>query len=74
MASTVAFDDRNIELKNCLRSTGIKDFQTEWEKIFEGKSLFKTWTHQEWVQFVRETNSTGEFNDWLEYLEKRYQY
>ncbi len=74
VASTVAFDERNSDLKNCLRSTGIKDFQSEWGKIFDGKSLFKTWTHQEWVQFVRENNSTGEFNEWLEYLEKRYQY
>lgn len=74
VASTVAFDDRNTELKNCLRSTGINDFQTEWGKIFDGKSLFKTWTHQEWVQYVREHQTNGEFDEWLEYLEKRYQY
>lgn len=74
VASAVAFDERNTELKNCLRSTGIKDFQTGWGKIFEGKSLYKIWTHQEWVQFVRESQTNHEFDDWLKYLEERYQY
>ena len=74
VASTVAFDGRNTDLIGCLNSTGINDFQTSWATIFEGKSMFKTWTHQEWVQFVRDNQINGEFNRWLEYLKERYDY
>jgi len=45
-----------------------------WGFVFEGKAMFKTWTHQEWIQFVRENQLNGEFDDWLEYLNKRYGY
>ncbi len=74
VASAVAFDNRNSGLKGCLRSTGIDDFQTGWGKLFEGKAIFKTWTHQQWVQFVRDNQKDGEFNKWLEYLSERYGY
>lgn len=74
VASAVAFDDRNIELKACLRSTGISDLQTDWSGIFEGKAIFRTWTHQEWVEFVRKNQVKGQFNDWLKYLAERYGY
>lgn len=74
VASAVAFDGRNNDLISCLNSTGIDDFQTGWATLFEGKALFKTWTHQEWVQFVRENQQKGEFDEWLKYLNERYGY
>lgn len=74
VASTVAFDNRNTELKGCLRTTGIDDFRTDWGKLFDGKAIFKTWTHQDWVQFVRDNQKNGEIDDWLEYLNERYGY
>ena len=74
VASTVAFDDRNTELKSCLKATGIGDFSADWGSIFDGSSIFKTWTHQKWAQFVRYQQKNGEFNDWLNYLEERYGY
>ena len=74
VASMVAFDGRNADLKRCLRTTGLDDFQTDWGKLFEGKAMFKTWTHQEWVQFVRDNQKNGEFDGWLDYLNKRYGY
>jgi hypothetical protein len=74
VASTVAFDNRNTDLKGCLKTTGIDDFQTGWGELFTGKAVFKTWTHQEWVQFVRDNQLNGEFNDWLTYLNQRYGY
>lgn len=74
VVSSVAFDNRNKGLIGCLKRTGIDEFQTDWRKMFDGKSIFKTWTHQEWVQFVRENQINGEFNDWLCYLKKRYEY
>lgn len=74
VASTVGFDERNTDLISCLKTTGINDFQTGWGKLFDGKALFKTWTHQEWVQFVRDKQKNGEFDEWLKYLNKRYGY
>jgi hypothetical protein len=74
VATTVAFDGRNDTLKKCLKRTGIPDFQTDWGNIFDGKTTFKTWTHQEWVHFVRANQQNGQFNDWLWYLEGRYGY
>jgi hypothetical protein len=74
VASTVAFDSRNTDLIACLKSTGIDDFQNDWASIFDGKAIFNTWTHQEWVQFVQENQSNGEFNDWLDYMKARYGY
>jgi hypothetical protein len=74
VASAVAFDGRNNDLIGCLNSTGIDDFQTGWATLFEGKALFKTWTHQEWIQFVRENQQKGEFDEWLKYLNERYGY
>ena len=74
VVSSVAFDERNEKLKKCLSTSGIDDFQTKWASIFEGKASFKTWTHQEWVQYVRENQKTGEHNSWLDYLNDRYDY
>lgn len=74
VVSSVAFDDRNETLKGCLKQTGIKDFQTGWGDLFDGKSEFKTWTHQEWVQFVRIHQEKDEFDKWLNYLKIRYDY
>ena len=74
VVSTVAFDDRNTKLKNCLKSTGINDFQTDWAKLFVGKTIFKTWKHQEWVKFVRDNKINGELDDWLIYINERYGY
>ncbi|MFA5820468.1 MAG: hypothetical protein WC854_14475, partial [Bacteroidales bacterium] len=74
IVSAVAFDDRNTDLISCLKSTGIHDFQTSWGSIFDGQSIFKTWTHQEWVTFVKENQVGGQFDGWLKYLNERYGY
>jgi hypothetical protein len=74
VVSSVAFDGRNTELINCLKSTGVNDFQSEWDPLFNGKTIFKTWMHQEWVQFVRKNQKNDEFSAWLEYVNKRYGY
>jgi len=74
VASSVAFDERNDELKGCLKRTGILDFQSGWGEIFEGRAIFRTWTHQEWVAFVRKNQVNGQFNDWLRYVSERYGY
>jgi hypothetical protein len=74
VASTVAFDGRNNDLITCLKTTGLNDFQSEWSEIWEGKALFKTWHHQDWVAFVRKHQEGGECNEWLSYMNERYGY
>lgn len=74
VASTVAFDERNTDLIGCLKTTGINDFQTNWGKLFNGKALFRTWTHQEWVKFVRDNMVNGELENWIKYMKGRYDY
>ena len=74
VASTVSFDCRNDALVKSLRSTGISDFQTEWKEIFDGKVIFKTWTHQDWVEFVRKNQKVSQWDKWLNYLNDRYGY
>ncbi|MDD2330884.1 MAG: hypothetical protein PHE35_08750, partial [Bacteroidales bacterium] len=72
--SSVSFDARNRALTGCLKSTGIPDFQTGWAEIYVHGAGFITWHHQHWVQFVREKQNYGEFDDWLTYLNERYGY
>lgn len=74
VVSSVAYDGRNNELIGCLRSTGITNFTDVWGKLFTGKALFKTWTHQEWVDFVRKNQVNSEFAEWVKYMEERYGY
>jgi len=71
--SCVAFDERNDTLRHSLQTTGIKDFSVGWEKLFQGKSKFGTFTHQDWVNWVRE-NSSDIHNEWLRYNAERYEY
>jgi hypothetical protein len=72
VATTVAYDGRNQPLINCLKTTGIPDFTKDWESVFTGKSLFKTWKHQEWVDYVRQNGSDMFQQDWVDYLHQRY--
>ena len=74
VASTVAFDGRNKDLIHCLKTTGIDDFTKGWTLLFDGNALFKSWTHQDWVQFVRVKDTKRKFNEWVTYMEERYGY
>lgn len=74
VASCVALDGGNTTLLNSLKSTGIADVQTEWGPLFDGSILFRTWTHRQWVEFVRANQTNGEHDSWLKYLNERYGY
>lgn len=74
VTSCVAYDERNQPLLNCLKSTGIPDFTTGWEVLFDGITSFKTWTHQQWVEFVRQHGSGQIEKEWADYLSVRYGY
>ncbi len=73
VVSAVAYDARNTGLMLSLkRSTGIADIRSEWKTLFSGKAGFSTFTHQEWVDWVRGHNQQGYWNEWLSYISKRY--
>jgi hypothetical protein len=74
--SAVAFDKRNTRLMGCLKRTGVKNFQTEWGKIYQPGAEFKTWYHQDWVEHVRKHHdkSNETIKSWLGYMEERYGY
>lgn len=74
VVSAVSFDGRNNTLISCLKSTGIPDFQTGWNSIYEHGAMFLTWHHQDWVEYVRDHTTNEEVKDWLKYLEDRYGY
>ena len=74
VVSSVSFDKRNKALIKCLSRTGIKDFQTGWAEIYEQGAQFNVWHHQDWVNHVKSNNKDGYFDDWLRYLNERYEY
>lgn len=73
VVSAVAYDKRNTRLMLSLnRSTGITDIRSVWSSLFTGKAGFSTFTHQAWVDWVREHDQKGQWKEWLEYIAKRY--
>jgi hypothetical protein len=71
--SVVAFDKRNKKLMSSMNSSGIRNISEEWGLLFKGLSNFSSWEHQEWVNFVREKGDKAMVQDWIEYIEKRYE-
>ncbi|MBN1796076.1 MAG: hypothetical protein JW804_05335 [Sedimentisphaerales bacterium] len=72
--SCVAYDACNRTLIKCLRTTGIDDFRTEWGCFFKGKAVFESFSHQQFVDYVRKNDTSGNWKDWLCYINKRYGY
>ena len=71
--SCVAYDHNNQTLANCLKPTGLYHF-SDWGKLFNGKAKFSTFTHQQWVKWVRQNDSNGHWKEWLQYINQRYGY
>ncbi|MHC4441127.1 MAG: PGN_0703 family putative restriction endonuclease [Planctomycetota bacterium] len=72
--SCVAYDERNAGLIGCLKSMGIEDFRQGWASLFEGKTGFATFSHQQWIEWVHENDQQGRWQDWLKYVGERYGY
>jgi len=70
--SCVAHDARNETLMRSMRGAGIRDFTTDWATLFEGKTSFSTFTHQQWVSWVKKHDSNRRWRDWLVYVQERY--
>lgn len=74
VVSCVAYDGRNEGLMGCLGRTGMADVRVDWPKLFPGAATFTTFTHQEWVEWVRQQDRSSELDDWLGYVGGRYGY
>lgn len=75
VVSSVALDRRNTTLISSLKTSGVKDFQTGWSKIYKPGANFISWHHQEWVEYVRNHfKGSEEIKDWLSYMQNRYGY
>jgi hypothetical protein len=70
----VAYDRRNETLIRCLRTTGVDNFAEGWEKLFDGRAGFATFTHQEWVAWVRGHDTDGRWKNWILYVSNKYGY
>lgn len=72
--SCVACDVRNRTLIECMSPAGVSDFTRDWTDLFDGKGRFATFTHQQFVSWVRKNDSNDKWKDWLSYIEERYGY
>lgn len=72
VVSSAAYDARNEDLIHCMHSTGVDDFTAGWGPLFEGTAQFATFTHQQWVAWVRARDAGGRWRDWLSYVQSRY--
>ncbi|MDD4223896.1 MAG: hypothetical protein PHD87_04860 [Candidatus Cloacimonetes bacterium] len=72
VVSAVAYDAENAPLQGCLKTSGVQNWTETWGKLFQGKAQFYSWTHQDWVQFVRKNQLNGSCQKWLDYVQERY--
>ena len=65
-------DDSALVFEN--QMMGIDDFRTGWGNLFDGKAGFKSFSHQQWVDWVRKNDTQELWKEWLSYIEERYGY
>jgi hypothetical protein len=70
--SCIAFDGRNERLMKSMQRAGIDSIKNKWGKLFDSRSKFSLWEHQEWVVYVRENSKEAFENDWVNYINDRY--
>lgn len=74
VVSAVAYDARNTTLTQSMKSTGIGNVSTDWAALFDGQARFASFTHQDWVDWVRTHDAHGQWTDWLGWVAERYGY
>ena len=73
VVSVVAVDERNDELDKALHRSKIDGGMRGWGKLFpKAKARFAVFTHQQWVEWVRQHDTVGQWSDWLKYVQARY--
>ena len=71
VVSAVAVDKRNKTLTRRLKRSGFSSLE-QWGRLFKGEAIFTHFTHQQWVGWVREHETSGSWSDWLKYVCLRY--
>ena len=71
--SCIAYDGRNESLMKSMHRIGINSIKNEWENLFELKTKFVIWEHQEWAEYVRKNGKEKYENDWVKYINNRYE-
>lgn len=74
VVSAVAYDARNKGLVRSMKGAGIGNFSTDWAGLFDGQTRFTSFTHQDWVHWVRTHDANGQWDDWLGWVAERYGY
>ncbi len=69
--SAVAMDARNADLGTCLKKSGIPELG-QWGTVFKGRTIFAVFTHQQWVNRVREHDREGRWSEWQSWIGDRY--
>ena len=70
--STVAYDERNTALNKSMRAIGVQNVFNDFGDLFNGKSKFSSWRHQEWVDYVRSNCCNELQKQWIAYINQRY--
>lgn len=71
--SAVVTDLRNTVLKNSSERNGMKPFPEGWQELFPNLSFF-WFAHNDWFNFVRQNDTNGRWNRWVDYIGERYQF
>lgn len=69
--SCVAIDSRNEKIINSSCKGELKPLPEGWKDLFP-ESNFIWLTHNNWFEFVKENNSGGKWDNWIDYIENRY--
>jgi hypothetical protein len=80
VVSSLAYHEGNTGLLGSLRRTGrvsgvdsLRDMRSDWAPLFNGKAKFKTFSHQSWVSFIRQSRTRAPWcDDWLAFVADRY--
>ena len=70
--SAVALDGRNDDLERVLAEARIIRPARVGRRCSEGRALFAVFTHQQWVDWVREHDREGRWREWLSWIGDRY--
>jgi len=46
----------------------------DWGALFKGRAQFTVWEHQQWITWVEEHDTGGNWSNWLQYVKCRYKY
>jgi len=55
-----------------MRAIGVQNVFNDFGDLFNGKSKFSSWRHQEWVDYVRSNCCNELQKQWIAYINQRY--